>query len=40
VDNSPSTSSTCRVISDEWAVLSPLVAPVVLLQISGHFRLH
>jgi hypothetical protein len=40
VDISSSTSSTRRVSSEEWAFLSPLVAPLVLFQKSGSFILH
>jgi hypothetical protein len=40
VDSSSSTNSIRRVSSEEWAVSSPLVAPVVLLLKSGHFFLH
>jgi hypothetical protein len=38
--SSSSTSSTRRVAYEEWAVPSPLVAPVVLLLKSGQFLLH
>jgi hypothetical protein len=40
VGSSFSTSSTRRVISEEWTVPPPLVEPVVLLQKSEKFRLH
>jgi hypothetical protein len=38
--SSPSTSATHRVISEEWTVSPPLVAPVVLLLTSGQFLLY
>jgi hypothetical protein len=40
VGSSTFTKTTHRVISKEWAVPPPLVAPVVLLLTSGQFLLH